>query len=64
MANTIKLSAMVVGYVLGTILLALSIFMFFRMTKIARIEDLDDYNLDKEASKSVDRALINRSEMS
>lgn len=38
--------------------------MFIRMKKIASIEALNDYNLDTEASKSIDRALINRSEMS
>lgn len=64
LANNIKLAAIIVGYVLGTILMILGIFMFYRMRKIASIESLDDYNLDKETSKSIDRALINRSDMS
>jgi len=38
--------------------------MFIRMKKIAQIESLNDYNLDSEASKTIDRALINWSEMS
>lgn len=33
--------------------------MFIRMKKIASLEALNDYKLDSEASKSIDRALIN-----
>jgi len=54
LANSIKLSAVIVGYVLGILLILLGIFMFYRMKKIAQIESLNDYNLDNEASNSVD----------
>lgn len=54
LANTIKLTAVIVGYVLGILLVLLGIFMFYRMRKIAQIDSLNDYNLDNEASNSVD----------
>jgi len=35
LASNIKLAAMIIGYVLGPLLILLSIFMFYRMRKIS-----------------------------
>jgi len=37
LANTIKNAAMYVGYIIGSLLLILGAYMFFRMSKISKI---------------------------